>query len=265
MVCDYRGLNKMTRKDSNPLPLIEETLDQLAEAKIFSKFDLVGAYHQLRIRDEDIHKKAIRTRFGTFEWRVVCFGLTNAPAAFTRLASDIFKELNGECLAFYLDDVIIHSRTEEEHRKHLRKFLELLRKHKLFAKGSKCEIGQKEVYFLGQYVSAGKIRTDESLVKAVQDWPKPKTVRDIQKFLGLSGYYRKFIKHYADIARPISDLVRKYRFKWCEEQDIAFKNLKEALASAPVLAILKIGSPFTITTDASKFAVGATLKQEGHR
>lgn len=264
MVCDYRGLNKMTRKDSNPLPLLEETLDQLAEAKIFSKFDLVGAYHQLRIREEDIHKSAIRTRFGTFEWRVVCFGLTNAPAAFTRLASDIFKELNGDCLAFYLDDVIIYSRTLEEHKKHLRSFLNLLRKHKLLAKGSKCEVGQEEVYFLGQYVSAGKIRMDDTLVQAVKDWPTPKSVKDIQKFLGLSGYYRKFIRHYADIARPISDLVRKHRFKWNEEQRIAFEELKKALVTAPVLAIPKIGSPFTVTTDASKFAVGATLEQEGH-
>lgn len=263
MVCDYRGLNKMTIKDSNPLPLIEETLDQLAEAKVFSKFDLVGAYHQLRIREQDIHKTAIRTRFGNFEWRVLCFGLTNAPAAFTRLAADIFKELNGDCLAFYLDDVIIYSKSVEEHREHLRKFLTLLRRHKLLAKGSKCEVGQPEVYYLGQYVSEGQIRMDDSLVKAVEDWPEPKNVKEIQKFLGLSGYYRKFIKDYAKVARPISDLVRQNSFAWEDDQRAAFHNLKQALVSAPVLALPRIGIPFTVTTDASKFAVGATLEQEG--
>lgn len=264
MVCDYRGLNKMTIKDANPLPLIEETLDQLAEAVIFSRFDLVGAYHQLRIKEEDIHKTAIRTRFGSFEWRVLCFGLTNAPAAFTRLAADIFKEFNGDFLAFYLDDVIIYSKSIEEHLVHVRKFLELLRKHKLLAKGSKCEVGQKEVFFLGQFVSEGKIRMDDSLVKAVEEWPTPTCEKDVQKFLGLSGYYRKFIRGYADIARPISDLIRSHRFRWEEDQQSAFQNLKQALTSRPVLSLPKIGLPFRVTTDASKFAVGATLEQEGH-
>lgn len=264
MVCDYRGLNKITVKDVNPLPLIEETLDQLAQARVFSKFDLVGAYHQLRIKDEDVHKTAIRTRFGTFEWKVLCFGLTNAPAAFTRLAADVFKELNGDCLAFYLDDVIIYSRTMEEHKRHLRKFLAILRKHKLLAKGSKCEVGQREVYFLGQYVSEGAIRVDESLIRGIEEWPKPRSVKDVQRFLGLAGYYRKFIEGYARIAKPISDLIRGKRFEWGLEQAEAFKELKQALMEAPTLALPRIGVPFTVTTDASKFAVGATLEQDGH-
>lgn len=134
MVCDYRGLKKITVKDINPLPLNEETLDRLAEAIVFSKFDLVGAYHQLRVRDEDVHKTAIRTSYGTYEWRVLCFGLTKAPAAFTRLAGDICKELNVECQSLYLDCVITYSESKEHHREHIRKFLELHRKHRLLVK-----------------------------------------------------------------------------------------------------------------------------------
>jgi len=131
MVCDYRALNKITIPDSNPLPLINEALDQVAGARIFSQIDLIGAYHQMRVREEDIPKTAIRTRFGSFEWRVLCFGLTNAPASFTRLISTLLQELNGECIVLFLDDVLVYSKNIDDHREHLRRLFEVLRRNKL--------------------------------------------------------------------------------------------------------------------------------------
>lgn len=151
MVCDCRGLNRIKSKDVNPLPPIEKALDQLGEAKIFYQFD----YHQLRVKEEDVHKKEIRNRFGTYEWRFLCFDLAHAPAVFKILAGDLFKTISGECLKFYLDDVIIYNRNIEEHREHLRKLLLIVRKKKLSAKGSKCEVGHQEVYFIGKYVREG--------------------------------------------------------------------------------------------------------------
>ena len=153
----------------------------------------------------------------------------NAPAAFTRLVSDVFKELIGHCMVFYLDDVVIYSKNESEHEEHLRKFFQLLRKHKLFAKGSKCHIGQECVDFLGYKISKNGVETQERLVKAVEEWPQPKDLKDVQRFLGLAGFYRKFIRNYADICRPISDLLRSHKFVWNAEQNKAFMELKTVL------------------------------------
>lgn len=264
MVCDYRALNKITIPDANPIPLINETLDQISGANIFSQIDLIWGYHQMRVKKEDCHKTAIRTRFGSFEWKVLCFGLRNAPAAFTRLLSNLLQELHGECMVLFLDDILIYSKSEKEHKHHLQRLFEILRKNKIYIRPSKCKFGASEVEYLGYTLNSEGISTQGRLVKAVTDWPTPKSVKDVQRFLGLSNFYRRFIKNYAAIVRPISDLIRKKSFSWNEEQTKAFESLKIALTTAPVLRHPKHECQFVLTTDASKHAVGATLEQDGH-
>ncbi len=218
MVCDYRALNKITIADSNPVPLISEALDQVSGAKIFSQIDLIGAYHQMRIREKDCHKTAIRTRFGAFESRVVCFGLRNAPAAFSRMLSTLLHELNGECLVLFLDDVLVYSKDIQEHRQKLRKLFSILRENKLYAKKSKCSIGVSEVEFLGHKVDSDGIHMQDRHIQAIREWPKLNSVKEVQQFLGLANYYRRFVKGFARIAQPISDLVRKHNYRWEGEQ-----------------------------------------------
>ena len=236
MVCDYRALNKIsTIHDSNPIPLISKTLDQVCEGKIFSKIDLLGAYQQMRIVEEDIPKTAIRTRFGSFEWFVLCFGLTNAPASFTRLLSHLLRELQGECLSNFLDDILVYSSDEKSHKEHLRQLFTVLRGNKLYAKRSKCAIGQQKVEFLGYCVDSEGISTQDRLVRAINEWPVPKNVRHVQQFVGMCNYYRKFIRKYADVMRPITDLLRrKGEFLWSTEQNEAFALIKQKLTNAPV-------------------------------
>lgn len=264
MVCDYRALNKITVSDSHPLPLIQEALDQVAGATIFSQLDLVGAYHQMRIREEDVPKTAIRTRFGSFEWRVLCFGLTNAPAAFSRLISTLLKELNGECIVLFLDDVLVYSSSIEEHEQHLRRLFEILKEHGLYARRSKCKIGVPEVDFLGFKITKEGVYMQQRLMSAILDWPDPKSVHHVRQFIGLANFYRRFIKNYAQIIRPISDIIRKNSFIWDTDQENSFSKLKEALTSAPVLCHASAEKTFIVSTDASKYAVGASLEQNGH-
>ncbi len=182
MVCDYRTLNKIAVAGSNPLPLIHEALDQVSGAKVFSKIDLLGAYHQMRIKEDDCKKPAIRTRFGSLEWRELCFGLTNAPAAFTLSMSSLVYEMNGECLVLFLDGILVYSKSVEEHKEHLRRVFEILRKNGLYAKKSKCEFGVSDIEFLGHHVNANGVSMTNRLVTAILDWPAPKTIRDVQSF-----------------------------------------------------------------------------------
>ena len=185
MVCDYRELNKITIPDANPLPLINEALDQVSDSVIFSQIDLIGAYHQVRTQKEDCHKTAIRTRFGSFEWTVLCFGLTNAHASFTRLLSTLLQKINGDCLVLFLDDILVYSKSIEEHKQHLRKLFHILRSNRLYAKLSKCSIGVSEVEFLGHKINASGVHTQKRLVDAVIEWPIPRSIKDVQSFLGI--------------------------------------------------------------------------------
>lgn len=263
MVCDYRALNKITIPDSNPLPLISEALHQVSGATVFSKTDLLGAYHQMRIREEDIPKTAIRTRYGPYEWTVLCFGLTNAPASFTRLLTSLLRELNGVCVVIFLDDILVYSCNMEEHKKHLTALFDILQKENLYAKIAKCEIGRSRVEFVGHVVSADGIDMQMDLKKAILDWPVRTTIRQVQQFIGMAKYCRKFIKGYASILRPVSDISRSKKLVWNQEQEEAFENLKRALTEAFVLAHPSSHKTFVVSPDASQFAVGATLEQDG--
>ena len=263
MVCDYSALNKITIPDVNPLPLISEALDQVSGARFFSKIDLLGAYHQMHIREVDIPKTAIRTRYGSYEWKVLCFGLTNAPASFTRLLSTLLRDMNGTCLVLFIDDILVYSSLIEEHKTHLRQLFSLSRKHRLYAKRSKCKIGCKSVELVGHVVSSNGISMQHDLKAGILDWSILSTVREVQQFVGLANYYRKFAKDYAKIMRAVTDVMRGKDFYWGDSEQDSFDDIKRALTMAPVLTHPSSEKKFVVSTDASKFAMGATLEQDG--
>ena len=260
---DYRALNKNTVKNRYPLPKIEELLDQLSGAQVFSKIDLRSGYHQIRIVPEDTHKTAFRTRYGHFEFTVVPFGLCNAPASFMMLMNDILHEYLDKFVVVFLDDILVYSKSLQEHEKHLSMVLERLREHKLYAKASKCDFFQKQLEYLGHDVSVEGIKVSSCKVKAIQEWPIPKTVKQVRSFVGLANFYRKFIKGFSAIAKPLTELTKKdVPFEWKEEHDLAMKTLKDKMSQAPVLLLPKLELPFQVNTDASGFAIGGVLQQD---
>ncbi|KAJ9519493.1 hypothetical protein QJQ45_000590 [Haematococcus lacustris] len=267
MCIDYRPLNRLTIKNKYPLPRLDTLLDRLHGAKVFSKLDLRQGYHQIRVAPEDIHKTAFRTRYGHFEFTVLPFGLCNAPATFQRLMNDVLHDLLDDCVLVYLDDILIFSRTPQEHIAHLRRVLDLLRKHKLYAKLSKCEFGMDQTSFLGHIVSASGIACDPAKVAAVQSWPIPKTVHDVRSFLGLANYYRRFVKDFSTIAAPLTTLTRadghdkQGVVAWGQAQQSTFDALKQALVSAPILIAPDPSQPYTLRCDASSIGIGAVLSQ----
>ena len=266
---DFRALNQITVKNRYPLPRIEDLQDCLQKAKVFSKIDLTSGYWQIPIRQEDQRKTAFRTRYGHYEWKVMPFGLCNAPATFQRMMNDVFRDLLDVCLVIYLDDILIFSESEEQHETHLRQVLQRLRQHRLVAKPKKCVFGRKRVEFLGYVIEDGILQMENSKVEAINNWPTPfKCLKDIRSFLGSASYYRKFIPKFASIAAPLSDALRKEQeFAWNAEMDAAVKKLKKAMTSAPVLRIADPNKKFVVKTDASHTAVGAVLEQydeDGH-
>jgi hypothetical protein len=263
MCVDYRALNKQTIKNTYPLPRINELLDRLNGATVFSKIDLRSGYHQIRVHKEDVAKTAFRTRYGLYEFLVMPFGLTNAPATFMTLMNDVFCEESDRCVIIYLDDILIFSPDEDQHLIDVERVLSKLREHKLFAKLPKCEFFKSEVGFLGHVVSSRGVSVDPSKVQAVVDWPPLASVNDVQSFLGLVNYYRRFISNLTKVAAPLTELLKKENpFTWSVAQITTFDALKSALVSAPVLAIFDPSKDVAVHTDASKFAIGAVLMQD---
>lgn len=266
MCIDYRALNRITIKNRYPLPRVDELFDRLRGAKYFSKMDLRSGYHQVRIHPDDIHKTAFRTRYGHYEFLVLPFGLTNAPATFMHLMNSIFRPFLDKFVIVFLDDILIYSRTLTEHKKHVRQVLELLRRNRLYANMKKCSFFKESVSFLGHVVSGDGLSMENDKVKAIKDWPPPTNVSGVRSFLGLAGYYRKFVKNFSRIASPLSELLQKERrFEWKTSQQEAFDALKSAITSAPILIAPDDTKPYVVTTDASGFAVGATLSQDQGR
>ncbi|KAL4013828.1 hypothetical protein IC575_026012 [Cucumis melo] len=206
---DYRELNKVTVKNRYPLPRIDDLFDQLQGATVFSKIDLWSGYHQLRIKDEDVPKTAFRSRYGHYEFIVMSFGLTNAPAVFMDLMNRVFREFLDTFVIVFIDDILIYSKTEAEHEEHLRLVLQTLRENKLYAKFSKCEFWLKQVSFLGHVVSKAGVSVDPAKIEAVTGWTRPSTVSEVRSFLGLAGYYRRFVENFSRIATPLTQLTRK--------------------------------------------------------
>ncbi|GKC79481.1 putative reverse transcriptase domain-containing protein, partial [Tanacetum coccineum] len=257
-------LNKLTIKNRYPLPRIDDLFDQLQGGCCFSKIDLRSGYHQLRVREEDIPKTAFRTRYGHFEFTVMPFGLTNAPAIFMDLMNHVCKPYLNKFVIVFIDDILIYSNSEEEHEVHLKTILDLLEKEKLYAKFSKCELWLKEVQFLGHVVNHDGIHMDPSKVESVKNWKTPESPTEIRSFLGLAGYYRRFIENFSKIAKPLTLLTQKNKaYVWGDKQDEAFQILTEKLCNAPVLALPNGPDNFVVYCDAPKQGFRSVLMQRG--
>ena len=258
---DYRMLNKQTIRNMFPIPSTEELMDRTHGSQVFSKLDLRSAYHQVRIDDEDIPKTAFTTPFGHYEYLVLPFGLCNGPATFQSLMNDLLGHLKF-CIV-YLDDILIFSKSEEEHQSHVQEVLSILKANSLYAKWQKCQFFQDSVPFLGHVVSNTGLSVDPEKVSAIDEWPEPTCVKELQQFLGLSNYYRRFCPGYAKIALPLTRLLRKDTvFDWSQNCQRSFQDLKRFLTNSPTLRIPDPYRPFRLQTDASGFAIGAVLMQE---
>ncbi|GJZ25696.1 putative nucleotidyltransferase, ribonuclease H [Tanacetum coccineum] len=264
MCIDYRELNKLTVKNHYPLPRIDDLFDQLQGLQFFSKIDLRSGYHQLRVHEDDIPKTMFRTRYGYFKFTVMPFGLTNAPAVLMDLMNIVCRPYLDKFVIVLIDDILIYSKTQEEHVEHLRLVLELLKREKLYAKFSKCEFWLREVHFLGHVINGNGIHVDPSKIKAIKNWKSPRTPSEIRSFLGLAGYYRSFIENFSKIAKSLTILTQKCKtFDWGEEQENAFQTLKDKLCNAPVLALPDGPEEFVVYCDASSLGLGCVLMQRG--
>ncbi|GJS43204.1 putative reverse transcriptase domain-containing protein [Tanacetum coccineum] len=262
MCIDYRELNKLTVKNRYPLPRIDDLFDQLQGSSVYSKIDLRSGYHQLRVREEDISKTAFRTRYGHYEFQVMPFGLTNAPAVFMDLMNRVCKPYLDKFVIVFIDDILIYSKNKQEHEEHLKIILELLKKEELYAKFSKCEFWIPKVQFLGHVIDNKGIHVDPAKIESVKDWASPKTPTEIRQFLGLAGYYRRFIEGFSKIAKPMTKLTqKKVKFEWGDKQEAAFQLLKQKLCSAPILALPEGSEDFIVYCDASIKGLGAVLMQ----
>jgi hypothetical protein len=251
---DYRPLNAVTIKNKYPLPHIDILFDQLAGAKVFSKIDLHSGYHQIKIKPSDVPKTAFSTRYGLYEYLVMSFGLTNAPAYFMYLMNSVFMPELDKFVVVFIDDILIYSKSEEDHADHIRAVLQRLRDHHLYAKFSKCEFWLHSVKFLGHNISSEGI--------SVMDWKPPTSVHQICSFLGLARYYRRFIPDFSKIAKPMTELLKKeVKFHWNDKCEEAFHTLRKLLTTAPVLAQPDNTKPFDVYCDASGTGLGCVLMQ----
>ncbi|WVZ57661.1 hypothetical protein U9M48_008021, partial [Paspalum notatum var. saurae] len=261
---DYRPLNAVTVKNKCPLPHIDILFDQLAGAKVFSKIDLRLGYYQIKIREQDIPKTAFSTRYGLYEYLVMSFGVLHAPAFFMYMMNSVLMNELDKFVVVFIDDILVYSKSEEEHEEYLRTVLTRLREHQLYAKFSKCAFWLREMSFLGHILSEKGVAVDLSKVEDVLNRKQPETVIEIRSFLGLAGYYRRFIKDFSKIAKPMTSLIKKNaKHLWDPKCEEAFTSLKKSLTSAPVLAQPDVTKPFDVYCDASGDGLGCVLMQEG--
>ncbi|GJU91695.1 reverse transcriptase domain-containing protein [Tanacetum coccineum] len=259
-----KELNKLTVKNCYLLPKIDDLFDQLQGSQFFSKIDLRSGYHQLRLHEDDIPKTEFRTRYGHFEFTVMPFGPTNAPAIFMDLMNRVCRPYLDKFVIVFIDDILIYSKTQEEHVEHLRLVLELLKKEKLYAKFSKCKLWLREVHILGHVINANGIHVDPSKIEDVKKWKAHRTLTKVRSFIGLAGYYRRFIENFSKIAKSLTILTQKSKtFDWGEEQELAFQTLKDKLCNTPVLALLDGPEDFVVCCDASGIGLGCVLMQRG--
>ena len=260
---DYRKLNEITIKNRYPLPNANELRDRLAGAKWFTKLDMRGAYNLIRMKAGHEWKTAFRTRYGSYEYMVMPFGLTNAPASCQGLVNNVLRNLLDQCVIAYLDDILVYSKTLDDHRQHVTKVLTCLAAVDLKLEPEKCEFHQKVVDFLGYVVTTEGIKADPEKVKALLEWPRPTNVKELQSFLGTINFNRRFIRGFSQLALPLTKLTRKDTlYEWSKDQQQAFQRLKEACTTTPTLRTFESGKPIRIETDASDTATGACLLQQ---
>lgn len=264
MCVDYRALNAIAVPDRFSLPTIDELLDELGKVRVFSKLDLTCGFHQIRLAPEDVPKIAFRTHDGHYEYLVMSFGLCNAPATFQATMNDISRELLHKSVIVFFDDILVFNTTMEDHLGHLSQVFSILDKHHFHLKPAKCSFGQSSIAYLGHIVTEGTVEPDPLKIQGVIDWSTAKSVKGLRGFLGLSGFYRRFVQGYATLAYPLTSLLKKIAFEWYDLAQQAFKKLKAALASAPMLALPDFSVPFIVQTDASGYAMGAVLLQNDH-
>jgi hypothetical protein len=261
---DYCTLNAVTIKNKYPLPRIDDLTDQLRQPKFFSKIDLRSGYHQMKIRPEDIHKTTFVTRYGQYEYTVISFGLTNAPAYFTNMMNKVFMDELDKCVIVFIDDILVFSKTAEEHEEHLRIMLGKLRQHQLYAQFSKCEFWMEEVAFPGHVLSAKGVAIVPSKIEAVSKWQSPKSMMEIRCFLSLAGYYRRFIEKFPKIAKPMMELLKSNTpYVWSDKCEDSFQELKTRLTTTPILTLPDARKDFVVYCDASRQGLGCVLMQGG--
>uniref|UniRef100_L7J7U2 RNA-directed DNA polymerase n=1 Tax=Pyricularia oryzae (strain P131) TaxID=1143193 RepID=L7J7U2_PYRO1 len=263
---DYRQLNDITVKNCYPLPLIGELRDMLYQAQWFTTLDLKGAYNLIRIKKGEEWKTAFRTRRGHFEYLVMPFGLTNAPATFQTMINHVLRKCLDIFVVVYLDDILVFSKTLEEHKQHVHTVLQKLQDAKLLIEPEKCIFHSKKVDFLEYTIAPGEIRMEASKIQAIKEWPQPKNVKDVRAFLGFVNFYRRFIKGYGKIATPLTNLTKKdLEFKWDKTENQTFEQLRDTVATEPVLRIPDPEKLFEVETDASDYAVGGQLGQKDEK
>lgn len=258
---DYRKLNALIVKNRFPMTLIDEILDELAGTQYFTKLDMRSGYHQVRMTKVDEYKIAFKTHHGHYQFKVMPFGLTNAPTTFQCIMNEVLPPFLRKFVMVFLDDILIYSPSLASHLEHLTLVLTKLREHKLYMKHNKCSFAKTSLEYLGHIISVQGVATDPTKIEAMLNWPVPKSVTELRGFLGLTGYYRTFVKNYGWIAKPLTQLLKKKQFGWSDEAQHAFDNLKRAMTNTPVLALPNFKEPFVIETDVCDGGIGAVLVQ----
>jgi hypothetical protein len=252
-------------KGKYPVPIIDEFLDELSGASWFTCIDMRAGFHQVRLKPGEEYKTAFQTHCGHYEFRVMAFGLTGAPGTFQEAVNSTLSPCLRKFVLVFFDDILIYSATYADHLLHIKLVFELLAQDKWKIKLSKCTFAQRQINYLGHVISEHGVGTDPKKIEAISNWPSPQNAKELRNFLGLAGYYRKFVRHFGVISKPLTDLLKKsVIFVWTSEHEKSFCALKQALCSSPVLALPNFSKPFCIETDASGHGIGAVLLQNGH-
>eukprot|EP01018_Ginkgo_biloba_P014486 Gb_16753 [translate_table: standard] len=258
-----RAINRITIKYRFLMPRMDDIMDSLSGASYFSKIDLRSGYYQIKIRQGDEWKTAFKTKEGLYEWRVMPFGLTGAPSTFMRLMNTVLRPLIGKSVVFYMDDILVYSKSWPEHMQHLREVMDTLRREKLFYNLEKCSFVKTELKYLGFIVSSEGLKVDQEKVKVVLDWPTPINATELRSFYGLASFYRKFVRDFSIIAPPMTECLQGKLFQWTTATQRSFEHLKKKMSEAPVLALPNFDKVFEVECDASGVGIGAVLSQEG--
>ncbi|GBG77225.1 hypothetical protein CBR_g23552 [Chara braunii] len=263
MCIDYRGLKKITRKSTEPIPRIDDLVDMVQGCTVFNKIDLKSGYHQIEMAEEDVHKTAFKTRYGTYEYPVMPFGLCNASGTFQIEMHHIFRPYLDKFMVVYLDDILVFSRTTWEHAEHPTLVLQSLPDSQYKINREKSFFGVPSAIYLGRVISGDGLAPEAAKIVAVQEWPQPQIVRDVRSFMGLASYYIKFVRNFSAVVAPLTNLTKKDTpFLWSLPCQLAFTRLKKDLTRAPVLKLPDPTLPFILTTDASQYGIGAVLQQD---